>query len=166
MPNKTLYIKDSDLELWDRAQNELGGSLSAMFIECLKTRLAKVEDLGKMAKISLEFWNADEQPVIKKSFTGRWLVGDAANGIGPEQDDSGVSWDWKLRYSVAQTAQGRIVVYEAYEDDSHAPGMEVYDNFEALQGAEIDNRYPRYPQNIIAETAAALGEPYEIELDI
>jgi len=49
MPNKTIYIKDSDLTLWDRAQEELGESVSSVFVDCLKERL-ETEAMRKRAK--------------------------------------------------------------------------------------------------------------------
>jgi hypothetical protein len=39
MPNKTIYIRDADLPLWDRAQKELGESISSVFVGYLKERL-------------------------------------------------------------------------------------------------------------------------------
>ena len=39
MPNKTIYIKDADLPLWDKAQEELGESISSVFVDYLKERL-------------------------------------------------------------------------------------------------------------------------------
>jgi len=39
MPNKTIYIKDSDLPLWDKAQKKLGESISSIVVNCLKERL-------------------------------------------------------------------------------------------------------------------------------
>lgn len=39
MPNKTIYVKEADLPIWDRAQKELGDSISSVFIDCLKERL-------------------------------------------------------------------------------------------------------------------------------
>jgi len=39
LPNKTIYIKDSELPIWNRAQEELGGSVSSVVVECLKERL-------------------------------------------------------------------------------------------------------------------------------
>jgi hypothetical protein len=40
MPNKTIYIKDSDVETWDKAQKKLGGeSISSIITDCLKERL-------------------------------------------------------------------------------------------------------------------------------
>ncbi len=51
MPNKTIYIKDSDLPIWDRAQQELGESVSSIFVDSLRERL-EAEALRKKAKRS------------------------------------------------------------------------------------------------------------------
>jgi hypothetical protein len=42
MPNKTLYIKDSDLPLFEQAQHELGESISSLFADFLKQRVASL----------------------------------------------------------------------------------------------------------------------------
>ena len=49
MPNKTIYIKDVDLPTWDRAQRELGESVSSAFVDYLKERL-EIEAFRKKAK--------------------------------------------------------------------------------------------------------------------
>lgn len=49
MPNKTIYIKDSDLPTWDRAQKELGESVSSVLVDYLKERL-EAEAIRKRAK--------------------------------------------------------------------------------------------------------------------
>ncbi len=41
MPNKTIYISNADLPLWDEAQRELGESLSSGFVEYLRDRLER-----------------------------------------------------------------------------------------------------------------------------
>ena len=40
MPNKTLYVKDADLTLFEQAQEQLGDSVSSMFAEFLRERVA------------------------------------------------------------------------------------------------------------------------------
>jgi len=47
MPNKTIYIKDSDLPIWNNAQEKLGDSISSAFVDYLKKRLErqKVPDI-------------------------------------------------------------------------------------------------------------------------
>ena len=42
MPNKTIYVKDTDLPLLEQAQEQLGESVSAMFAEFLRERVAKL----------------------------------------------------------------------------------------------------------------------------
>ena len=41
MPNKTIYIKDADLPVWDKAQKKLGDSISSAFVDYLKERLQR-----------------------------------------------------------------------------------------------------------------------------
>jgi hypothetical protein len=48
MPTKTLYVKDSDLPLFERAQHELGESVSALLADCLRRQLeARKESAAK-----------------------------------------------------------------------------------------------------------------------
>src|SRR2546421_3265264 len=42
MPNKTIYVKDTDLPLLAQAQEQLGDSVSSMFAEFLRERVAKL----------------------------------------------------------------------------------------------------------------------------
>jgi hypothetical protein len=42
MPNKTIYVKDTDLPLLDQAQEQFGESVSSMFAEFLRERVAKL----------------------------------------------------------------------------------------------------------------------------
>jgi hypothetical protein len=42
MPNKTIYVKDTDLPLLEQAQQQLGDSVSSMFAEFLRERVAKL----------------------------------------------------------------------------------------------------------------------------
>jgi len=53
MPNKTIYIKDSDVPLWDRAQNELGESISSAFVDFLKGRLESMPKRRKRGKLDM-----------------------------------------------------------------------------------------------------------------
>ncbi len=53
MANKTIYIKDSDLPLWNRAQKELGESISSTFIDYLKERLETNPKRSKRGKLSM-----------------------------------------------------------------------------------------------------------------
>jgi hypothetical protein len=168
MPNKTLYVKDSDLPLWERAQKELGESVSSLFVECLRERLAKhAKPQGKMGKIVVTLWHENQEAIIRKSFTGRWIVGDDLSGTRAHDDDSSVSWDAEMEWSIAQTQKGALAVYVQHCNQDSAPSFEVFDDFESFRDSLVDGRYPSHPANVIAEVADALGDiPYEVELDI
>src|SRR4029077_5939259 len=42
MPNKTIYVKDTDLPLLEQAQEQLGDSVSSMFAEFLRERVTNL----------------------------------------------------------------------------------------------------------------------------
>ena len=42
MPNKTIYVKDTDLPLLEQAQQQLGDSVSSMFAEFLRERVSNL----------------------------------------------------------------------------------------------------------------------------
>jgi hypothetical protein len=51
MANKTLYVRDSDLALWDLAQDLLGESLSVLFAEFLRERLKTVRTMNAFVHV-------------------------------------------------------------------------------------------------------------------
>lgn len=157
MPKKTIYVRDEDLPLWTEAQKELGQSLSAMFADCLRERLQKARIAGSktMDKITIVQWNEEDDPVVHKSFTGRWLVPPHRD---QRADDDSQNWDAGACYGVAETQKGAIAVYCFHCNDGWAPAFDVYDNLEQLKG--------KVPQNIISAAAHSLGIRYEMELDI
>ncbi len=85
LPNKTIYLKDSDLRIWDRAQKELK-SVSSLFVDYLQERLAtdairkrtkKIDEVQAMKELLAEtnaalnldielhpFWN---YPILDQS---------------------------------------------------------------------------------------------------
>jgi hypothetical protein len=124
----------------------------------MNSPIVSVDVESGMKKIVLAFWDQNEQLKIKKSFIGRWLVGSAANGL--RADDPGGDWDAGAEWAVALTQSGRLAVWRTHSNDLHAPSMEAFDSFDELAADDA------VPQNIIAETAAALGVDYETELDV
>ena len=51
MPNKTIYVKDSDMPLFEQAQELLGDSVSSLFAEFLKERVGKVTPDERIAEL-------------------------------------------------------------------------------------------------------------------
>jgi len=112
-------------------------------------------------KISLTVGDSQKGNIIEKSITGEWLVGDDEEGV--RADDDSRTWDAGVEWSVAKSAKGNLVVYTTHCNDGFAPEMKVYDSFQALKAAAAEDGVPI---NVVAETTSALGEEFEIELDI
>ncbi len=118
------------------------------------------------SKIVVEIRRDSGGPTIRKSFDGRWLVSPDDN-LRAEQDNSEVSWARDYRYCLAKTKKGALAVYQYDEENADGPAtLDVYETFESIRDATVDNRYRAYPDNVIAAFSDALGEPFEIELDI
>ena len=65
MATKTLYVKDSDLPLFERAQQELGESISSLMADCLRRQL-KAHGSGS-AKYEYKFLQIPRPPKILKN---------------------------------------------------------------------------------------------------
>ena len=51
MPNKTIYVKDADLPLFEHAQSLLGDSVSSLFADFLKERVGRVTPDQRMTDL-------------------------------------------------------------------------------------------------------------------
>jgi len=59
MPNKTLYVKDADLPMFEQAQEQLGDSVSSMFAEFLRERMANLRpEEGRIVELLHEIGHA------------------------------------------------------------------------------------------------------------
>jgi len=59
MPNKTLYVKDADLPMFEQAQEQLGDSVSSMFAEFLRERMANLQpEEGRIVELLHEIGHA------------------------------------------------------------------------------------------------------------
>jgi EXLDI family protein len=100
MPNRTIYVADADLPIFERAQQLAGGNLSATiaaalrrFVEREEARRAGFEEIkvkvGKVARVYKRFW-------------GRLLL----RGNMHRPDDCK-----QVIYQVYQTPKGKLAVY-------------------------------------------------------
>jgi hypothetical protein len=60
MPNKTIYIKNADLPIWDKAQKELGESISSVIIGHLEERLERVDEVRAIDTLLVEINSAHD----------------------------------------------------------------------------------------------------------
>lgn len=168
MATTTLYVKDADLPLVEKAKQKLGDSLSAVFIDCIRKRLEELPPpKGKTGKITVQTRRENGAPTIRKTFEGRWLIHPDNDELRAESDDPDERWDRRVTYGLAQTKKGALVACVSDPgDNSGVATLEIYEDFDELKADEIDGQYQMYPDNVIAAFAEVLGETHTIELDI
>lgn len=98
MPNKTIYVSDGDLPLFERAQELAGGNLSAAIATALR-RYVEAEEMRENGEIVVKV--GAHGAYVQKRFQGR-LVG---KYVTPSADHSRV-----LTYRVYHTAKGNLAV--------------------------------------------------------
>ena len=156
MPNKTIYIREADTELWEKAEQLAGGSVSALLTEALR-RYVEEEELREhtgMETIEVGLWGPEERP-YPVQFVGRWL-------LYPDPDETRTGepgYDAGGYYGVALTQRGNIAVYWAHCNEGRAPTLHTYSSFEE---AEEDG----VPGDILAIAAAEINDGYVQRLDI
>ena len=64
MPNKTIYVKDADMPLFEQAQELLGESVSAVFAEFLKERVGRISPEERMSELASQI--ARKRKAMKK----------------------------------------------------------------------------------------------------
>jgi hypothetical protein len=70
MPNKTIYVKDADLPLFEQAQELLGDSVSAMFAEFLRERVAAVDPEDRVVDLLKQIARSRAAAVKEKGLPG------------------------------------------------------------------------------------------------
>ena len=137
--NKTIYIRDEDEPVWDRAK-ELAGAkgISTIIVASLKKYIqqkeAKEAETKGFERITVSFNDSDAHGIPRiKAFHGKWIYPPAK----PEKiydEDGNTQWS----YSVAITARGSAVIYWVEEDaHSRAQHFRVYSSLE-LAAADSD----------------------------
>ena len=160
--NKTIYIRDEDAQVWDKARELAGDKLSPTIVDGLKQYIAKREAEEAESKgfwrIEVSFNDSDEHGIPKvKAFTGKWIF--------PPQFPVKVESDEIEKpdyfYAVALTAKGSVVTYSWLSDQETSKYFERFRVFPSLERAAADNDL----NLAIRETIKRIGVRVE-ELDI
>src|SRR5262249_20675361 len=136
---KNIYIKDSDLPLFEWAEQEVGDSLSNILAEALRLYKQRKETEAKLAEQGYETIKVDvNRPgsnyIQTKQFEGKWIL----PGFASDEDNRS--------YAVAHTKHGRIAITR--EDLSYVGqgtwDFKVFDDLGAVKSynteAERDER--------------------------
>jgi hypothetical protein len=156
VPNKTIYVKEGDTELWERAERLAGGSFSGLITEALRRYVEEEEQKEQtgMESIEVDLWGPEERP-YQAAFVGRWLV--LPNEMETRTEEPG--YDAGAYYGVALTRRGNIAVYSRHVNDGFPPSLDAYGSFEE---AEEDG----VPGDILAMAASEISGGYVHKLDI
>jgi EXLDI family protein len=101
MPNRTIYVADADMPIFEKAQQLAGDNLSATIVQALR-RFVETEEAKASGYQEITVAVGKGRPYVQKKFRGRSLakrrmnMGDKARALILE---------------VYQTAQGRFAVY-------------------------------------------------------
>lgn len=163
---KNIYIKDSDLPLFEWAEEEAGDSLSSILAEALRLFKQRKEMEAKLVEQGYETIKVDvDRPgsnyVQTKQFEGKWIL----PGFVSDEDNQS--------YAVAHTKRGQIVITREDMDhlDQGVWDFQVFPNLHAIKlhnrMAEQDEREKdRYPEDLVNAIAVELGEEHVEVLDI
>lgn len=155
--NKTVYVRDEEVPVWERAKELAGDKLSRIIASALKRFVAEKEaqTMG-FERIEYEFADADSNGRPRKvAFYGRWIFppDKPAEEPSPNFDPSGCG-------VLATTAKGAVVActWIPSLDSESYQRFRVYPSFEA--GAkDSESRW------IVYSALQRIGAPVE-ELDI
>jgi hypothetical protein len=158
--NKTLYIRDEDVQIWDRARELAGDKLSPIIVTGLKKFIAdkeaeEAENKG-FGRIEVSFNDAATHYIPKvKAFNGKWIY-PPDKPIELTSEEGYTSY----YYAIAQTAK-RNFAFLTWEKDHEGKGNYRFQVFPSLEAAAAEEDL-----NSAARLAIkALGVPVE-ELDI
>jgi EXLDI family protein len=151
MPNKTIYVPDEDLPVFERAQAIAGGSLSATIVQALRDYIAAQEARERgFHVVELEVGTITSS---RKRFTGRLIA---------EAKERGQNGDASFtKYAVYLTPKGNLAVYQRHVqlNDRGAPPkkqLDVYGSADALQGQIPDELYQKVVQSLQGDTPEVL----------
>jgi EXLDI family protein len=104
MPNRTIYVADADMPIFEKAQQLAGDNLSATIVQALR-RFVETEEAKVSGFEEITVRVGKGRPYLRKQFQGRLI----AKRRLPAQ--GGTKW---LVLLVYQTAKGRFALHTRY----------------------------------------------------
>jgi len=168
MANKTIYVKDEDLQIFEEAEKLGGDSLSSVIAEALRRFVAtkKAEQQG-MQEYTLSVGvlrSQGDDDTRKVRFVGRLLA--EAEVLTDHQTSSRSSRDDRgTDYKIYQTQAGRVLVWwKRWTRWEGGSDLLDYAVFDALPGyddevcGKVLDLIEKLPGSLLQEAAEALGE--------
>lgn len=107
--NKTIYLKEADAPIWERAREIARDRLSPIILDSLRGYVAREEaDAAGFERIVVDYKDSDAHGLPRsKAFFGKWIIPpDKPYELTSERGDK---WE---HYAVAITAKHNLVVYK------------------------------------------------------
>lgn len=168
MPNKTIYVRDEDLPVFEEAEKLGGDSLSAVIAQAVKrfVQVKRAEQQG-MQEYTLSVGvlrSQGDDDTRKVRFVGRLLA--EAEVLTDHQTSSRSSRDDRgTDYKIYQTQAGRVLVWwKRWTRWEGGSDLLDYAVFDALPGyddeiyGKVLDLIEKLPGSLLQEAAEALGE--------
>ena len=164
MPNKTIYVKDEDLSIFEEAEKLGGDSLSAVIAEALKrfvsVKQAEAQGLKEHTIKVGRIRSCGADDTRKVRFVGRELAAQTVyTGQTSSRDDRGTD------YKIYQTQAGRILVWwkrwtrwEGGSDFLDYAVLNALPGYDDEVSGKIDDYPISLPGSLLQAAAEALGE--------
>lgn len=154
MPNKTIYVREADVGLWEEAEKLAGGNVSGLIADALARYVEEEKRKGQgMGKIELDLGTRNFPRRVQ--FEGRWLVEPDQDATRPD-DPAGNAGFY---YGVAVTRRGNIAVYIDNTEPSNTARLNTYPSLDAAAAEGL-------PEEIYEMAEAKIGPDHVEELDI
>jgi|LSQX01.2.fsa_nt_gb hypothetical protein len=167
MPNKTIYVKDEDLGLFEEAEKLGGESLSGVIAEALRrfVDVKRAEQQG-MQEHTIEvgiFRDQGADDTRKVRFIGRLLAEDEIyTGQMSDRRDRGTE------FKIYQTKAGKILItwrnWTKWQGENNTADYATFDELpgydDEISGKALDLCIPpeTLPGSLLQEAAEALGQ--------
>lgn len=151
---KSVYLRDEEIPIWERAKELSQDKLSPVIVQALQNYIADVESApAGFERIVVAFDDADDDGIPKrKAFYGRWLTSK------PLEFDHA---DGAKYHEVALTAKGQYVFLSHFFHHEFGESNKEFRVHPSLRAAAEDENVALAARHIMRRT----GVPIE-ELDI
>lgn len=157
----TIYIPDEKYSVYEEARDKLGESISATFLHCLERELEAKKQAVKRIVVEVQSAN-DPEVAVKKSFEGRWIIGDAEHGEQFLFDEEHERVSGGGDFSIAITKAGQLVVLRSHDG---YPTFEVSKNYDEFANLR-DHNASAFPESLKQAVADSLNIDRIEKLDI
>jgi hypothetical protein len=166
--NKTVYLRDEEVPIWEKARELSGDKLSPIIVSALKRFVAEEEGRPrKFERIELRYSDARDHGFPKaKAFVGKWIIPPEQHWRHPmealKMQPPEAMLMQKNGYALAHTAKGNVVIFQyrfSGKTDVNGVSFEVYGDFGAAAAAG------GVRVQLVSDAIERLGVPVE-ELDI